>query len=224
MPRSPLESILTPARVAIMRRVLARRLGRIVIVLDNLHDRHNTSAVLRSCDAFGVQEIHVVESIEAFTVNPLVSQGVERWLTIRRWPSFGACAAHLRRRRFALYATALGADAHPIHDLPLDRKIAIVFGNEHRGVADADHARCDGNVLIPMHGFTQSLNVSVAVAVALAVLTEKLRIHAGKNALLSPRARRLVYQDWLRTQAGRHGIRSSKALARVVSPPRKGAA
>ena len=216
MKSAQLESLLTPARMETMRRVLARRLCWVTIVLDNLHDRHNISAILRSCDAFGVQEIHVVESIEKFEVNPLVSQGVERWLIIHRWPSFGACAAHLRRRRFAMYATALGVAACSMHDLPLDKKIAIVFGNEHRGVADSDRARCDGNVLIPMHGFTQSLNVSVAAAVTLAVLTEKLRAQCGHAALLSPRARRMVYQGWLRTQAGKRGIRTAK--------PHKGAA
>jgi len=213
MNASSLEAHLTPHRVAGMRAALARRLSWLVVVLDNLHDRHNISAVLRSCDAFGVQEVHVIESTTPFEVNPLVSQGVERWLTIRRWPGFAACCSHLRRRGFALYATALGSDACGVHELPLDRKIAVVFGNEHRGV-DADLvARCDGNVLIPMHGFTQSLNVSVAAAVTIAVLSEKLRSAGREHVFLSSRARAKVYAAWLQAQTEKRWARAARAGA-----------
>jgi len=213
MNAASLEAHLTPHRIAGMRAVLARRLSWLAVVLDNLHDRHNVSAVLRSCDAFGVQEVHVIEATEPFKVNPLVSQGVERWLTIKRWPGFAACCSHLRRRGFALYATALGSDACSVHDLPLDRKIAVVFGNEHRGVGADLIARCDGNVLVPMHGFTQSLNVSVAAAVTIAVLSEKLRATGGPGVLLSPRARTQVYAAWLQAQTEKRWLRAARAGA-----------
>ncbi len=200
------DAVVTPARLHKMRGVLAQRLTRLTIVLDNVHDPHNLSAVLRSCDAFGIQDVHIIESVERFVVNRAVSQGVEKWLTVHRWPSPAACRAYLRRRRFRLYRTAMSPEATALQAVPCDHKIALVFGNEHRGVA-ADTARlCDEVVTIPMCGFVESLNVSVAAAVALATLSHAVREHGGTAACLPARRQRELLRTWLMRHArGRSG-------------------
>ena len=200
------DAVVTPARLHKMRGVLAQRLASVTIVLDNVHDPHNISAVLRSCDAFGIQDVHIIESVERFVVNRAVSQGVEKWLTLHRWPSPAACRAYLRRRHFRLYRTAMTPAATALHNVPLDHNIAVVFGNEHRGVA-ADTARlCDAVVTIPMCGFVESLNVSVAAAVALATLSHAAREQRGSSACLPPRRQRELLRAWLiRHARGRSG-------------------
>lgn len=198
-----IEHLLTPARVQRMQRTLNHRLTWLTVVLDNVFDPHNLSAVLRSCDAFGVQDVHVIESIEEFRVNRLVSQGAERWLTIHRWSAFPPCRAYLRRRRFALYATTFTPRAEPLAALPLTRPVALVFGNEHRGVMEEVIAACDGEVIIPMYGFVQSLNISVAAAVAMATVGARLRTELPHTVGFKGAARRAVYQAWLQRHARR---------------------
>ncbi|MCX7847929.1 MAG: RNA methyltransferase [bacterium] len=191
------ERQLTAARVARMRHVLEQRLPWLTIVLDNVFDPHNLSAVLRSCDAFGVQEVHVIESVEQFRLNRLVSQGAEYWLTIHRWAEFGPCRAYLRRRGFRLYATTLSSRARAIDAVSTERPLAFVFGNEHRGVMPEIIAGCDGEVMIPMYGFVQSLNVSVAAAITLATVGARLRAERPEVVGLKGGAWRRVYRSWL---------------------------
>jgi tRNA (guanosine-2'-O-)-methyltransferase len=203
--------VVTPARLQKMRAVLARRLAGVTLVLDNVHDPHNISAVLRSCDAFGIQDVHVIESVERFVVNRAVSHGVEKWLSVHRWPSAAACRVYLRRRRFRLFRTAMTGDAIPVQAVPLDRPLALVFGNEHRGVAPDIARWCDGAVTIPMSGFVESLNVSVAAAVALATVTHALRARGEAVALLPARRQRVLLRTWLDQHARRHPAARSGA-------------
>ncbi len=202
MRKNSLESHLTDARLAKMKRVLSHRLAWLTVVLDNVYDPHNISAILRSCEAFGVQDVHVIESVEEFNVNKAVSHHSEKWLTFHRWPNFRQCRAYLRRREFKLYATCFSDEAVPIDRVPLDRRIAIVFGNEHRGVEEDVGALCDGKVIIPMHGFVQSLNVSVAAAVALSTIATRLRNSCGQEVFLSRRRQSGILRQWLSEHAG----------------------
>jgi len=191
------EARVTPARLRKMRAVLAQRLARLTIVLDNVYDPHNLSAVLRSCDAFGIQDVHVIESVERFVVSRGVTQGADKWLSIHRWPAFAPCRTYLRRRGFRLYATALTGTPVSVYNLSMTERIAVVFGNEHRGVAAATVAACDGTVIIPMTGFVQSLNVSVAAAVALATLSQAMRAALGTRAALPVQRQRALLRAWL---------------------------
>lgn len=198
-----IERQLTPARVQRMRSVLDQRHTWLTIVLDNVFDPHNISAVLRSCDAFGVQDVHVIETTETFSVNREIAQGAEKWLTIHRWAAFAPCRAYLRRRGFRLFATTLSPRAVPIGAVPLERPVALVFGNEHRGVMPEVIAACDGEVIIPMYGFVQSLNVSVAAAISLATIGARLRTERPSTIGLKGAARRAVYHAWLQRHAPR---------------------
>lgn len=159
-----------------MREVLARRQDDLVIVLENIHDAHNASAVLRSCDAFGVGAVALCYTDQVF---PKISSGaaanVQKWLQIERYESAAECVAALRERSLRIYATEL--DGEPLDYLDVDWRgpSAIVLGNEHRGCSEEMLAAADARVRIPMQGFVGSLNVSVAAAVLLAEASRQRR-------------------------------------------------
>ncbi len=156
-----------------MRRTLQRRQPDLTIVIEDVHDPHNVSAMLRSCDAVGVAGAHLVYTVEE---RPELSKGVSasalRWLDLHSHESIPACYAALRERGFAIYATSLTHDATDLYDLDLTGPVAILLGNETRGASDEAVALADGCVYIPMMGMVESLNVSVACAV---ILYEALR-------------------------------------------------
>jgi tRNA (guanosine-2'-O-)-methyltransferase len=122
--------------------------------------------VLRSADAFGVQEVHLVEGAQPFLASRRITQGAERWLDLVRHGEPSACVATLHERGFEVYVATMAGDLEP-EDLRRVRKLAVVFGNEQSGVGQAIAALCDGRYTIPMQGFAQSLNVSVAAAITL---------------------------------------------------------
>lgn len=195
-----LETYLTPERIARIKTVLDTRLEQFTVVLDNVCDPHNISAVLRSCEAFGIQDVHVIETVEPFRVNAEVSHHTEKWLSIHCWPGYTECCSALHSRGFAVYATSMSEQAESIFSLPVNRPLALVFGNEHRGVDPALAVQCDGKVVIPMTGFVQSLNVSVAAAVAMNTISHAMRNELGGKALLSPERRSALYRQWLERQ------------------------
>jgi len=152
-----------------MREVLERRQPSLAVVLENVHDRHNASAVMRSCDAFGVGAVHLLYTEEAF---PRVADGVaghaRRWLALERWEDRAACTTALRERGIALYATAPGPGAVPHTEIDWTKPAAIALGNENRGCSAELLAAADARVWVPMRGMVESLNVSVAAAIVLA--------------------------------------------------------
>ncbi len=153
--------------------------------MENIHDPHNVSAVLRSCDAAGILQVELLYTVEKFPkIGRKSSSSANKWLARRRHTSVRECYAALRREGFAIYATHLAEDARPLHDLDLTRPSALVFGNEHRGVSEEAVRLADAAVRIPMMGMIQSLNVSVAAAVA---LFEALRQRQACDMYGSPR-------------------------------------
>ncbi len=180
-----------------MKNVLSQRLKALTIVLDDVFDPHNISAVLRSCDAFGVQDIHVLEIHETFRPNSAISHKCEKWLNIQRWNDYNACLSTLSSKGFLTCATCFAPDAIPLHDIPLEKPIALVFGNEHRGVSTEMRDLCDCNVIIPMYGFVESLNISVAAAVALSTLSYALRTRNDASIYFSPAEQAELYAEWV---------------------------
>ena len=159
---------ITERRLARMRGTLARRQPDLAVVVENIHDAHNVSAMLRSCDAVGAATAHLVYTVEeAPVIAGGVSASAQRWLDLRRHDSIEACYTVLRRDGLRIYATTLGEFSHDLYDLDLTKPVAFVFGNEVRGVSTEAAAAADGTVFIPMMGMVESLNVSVACAVAL---------------------------------------------------------
>ncbi len=182
--------------------VLARRQPDLTVVLENVHDPHNVSAVLRSCDAVGVLTVHVVYSIEEAPAGAFArttSASAAKWIDVRRHPSVADCYAVLRAEGIAVLATAVGPESAELYATDLARPTALVFGNELRGVSPEAQAAADGLVAIPMLGMVESLNISVACAVS---LYEALRQRREAGAYDRPKleAERLsaLEEEWLR--------------------------
>lgn len=148
----------------------------VVPVLENIYDRGNISAVLRSAEAMGYQCAHVIEIGEKFKSANRVTQGADKWLDVRKWKSTGECVLELKRLGYQVLATHLDARARPIGEMDFTRPTAIVFGNEKDGISPEMIEAADQTVIIPMHGFVQSFNISVAAAIALYhIYMERLR-------------------------------------------------
>ncbi len=141
----------------------ASRLVGLRVVIENLHDPHNGAAVLRSAEAFGVQRVEVIETAEPFRFSSTVTQGCEKWLDVVRHKTLAAAVASLRAGGCLLYAAVPGA-AVALDDLDFSRPAAVMVGNEHDGLTAEAIAAADVRFGIPMHGLTQSLNLSVATA------------------------------------------------------------
>ncbi len=153
-----------------IREVLSRRQPDLTVVLENVHDPHNVSAVLRSCDAVGILRVHTIYSQEQLPTKAYArttSGSAAKWIDIEHHESAEQCFNVLRSRGFNVYATALAVDSIDLIDLDLTRPIALVFGNETRGVSPEAIESADGTLRIPMQGMIESLNISVACAVCL---------------------------------------------------------
>jgi tRNA (guanosine-2'-O-)-methyltransferase len=161
-----LEPLLTEARRERIEQVIAARSTAVAAVLDGLIDPHNVSAVLRSADAFGVQAVHLIARPERFLASSRVSQGADRWVSLIEHESPTACVHALRARGHRIFVAAVDGRLGP-EALAREPRPAIVFGNEHAGVSADMRDLADGTYAIPMRGFVQSLNVSVAAAITL---------------------------------------------------------
>ena len=149
-------------------RVLEQRLPDLTVVLENIHDPHNVSAILRSCDAVGAMRAELVYTLEPFPkIGKKSSSSASKWVDRRKHTSVQECYATLRGEGFRILATRLDTTAVPLYDCDLTGPVALVLGNEHRGVSDEAAEQADALVSIPMRGMIESLNVSVAAAVCL---------------------------------------------------------
>jgi tRNA (guanosine-2'-O-)-methyltransferase len=160
---------MTPERNERLNSVLNKRQPDLTVVLENVFDPHNISAVMRTCDAVGIQDIYIISS----KIPPHKKWGAKssssaaKWLSIHQFTDAAECFAELRKRFKKIYTTHLSSDAVGLHELDLTEPVALVFGNEHSGVSEEIIAMADGNFIIPQVGIIKSLNISVACAVTL---------------------------------------------------------
>lgn len=196
-----LEPLVSEERKEAMQRVLDNRTRRLTVVMEDVYRPHNTAAIMRSCECFGVQDVHIVEERHSFRPSGRIARGAENWLTLKRYDNpdkdnLDACIRDLRAGGYKLAMTSFSEKAVAIQDLPVDKPLAILFGSEMQGVSEQAMAAADYETHIPMFGFTQSFNVSVSVALCLQELTR--RIHAGgEDWRLSEEEKRALYRDWL---------------------------
>jgi tRNA (guanosine-2'-O-)-methyltransferase len=173
---------LVPERKARIDEVVASRTRTLTVVMEAFCDPQNVNAVLRTCEAFGIQELHAIEGpLKPYDRNKKISQNADKWLDVRRWRSTADCLAHLRAEGFAIYVTHLGPESRPLAELSFAGKAALVFGNESRGVSDEALRLADATYAIPMHGFVQSLNVSVAAAISISRAVERRVLERGRH-------------------------------------------
>lgn len=196
-----LRPLLLEERAARLETVLAARLRGVTVVLERLEDEGNVSAVLRTAEAMGVQDVHVIEPPDRpLRIAPDITQGCHRWLDVHRTSDADACLDTLRARGFRLYGSAAGRSAVPVERLDFAAPAALVFGNEKTGVAPGTLARCDATFWIEMYGMTRSYNVSVAAALALREATAARRRAVGAMTDLSPEELAELRDRWYRAE------------------------
>lgn len=151
----------------------------LTIVLEDIYQPHNASAVLRTCDCFGIQDVHIIENRNKYQVNPEVALGASKWLSLEKYNELGnntaSCIGHLKTKGYRIIATSPHENDFTPETLPLDSPLALVFGNELSGLSTEAMSLADGFIKIPMVGFTESLNISVSAAVLIHTLSERLR-------------------------------------------------
>jgi tRNA (guanosine-2'-O-)-methyltransferase len=189
----------SPKRQEKIRSVLSHRQPDLTVVMENIHDPHNVSAMLRSADAVGIHQVQLVYTDTVFPrIGKKSSSSASKWVERRKFESIPSCYDQLHDEGFLVYATKLDPHAQSIYETDLCKKTALVFGNEHSGVSDQASGLADGTIMIPMMGMIQSLNVSVACAVTLYEALRQ-RVAAGKYATSqfeSEMFARLL-QEWL---------------------------
>lgn len=161
-----LSPLVLPRRLERMQTVIASRTTRVLPILDGLVDPHNASAVMRSCDAFGLQRVMVIEADQRLRASRTVTKGADRWLTVEKFSDAKESFLAAKEQGYAIWVATMGGNRRAEEAAQVD-KVALVFGNEHRGPSDVALAHADASYAIPMRGFVESLNVSVAAAISL---------------------------------------------------------
>ena len=199
-----LREYLTEERKQKIENVLNNRTRQICVILEDIYHSHNASAVIRTCDCFGIQDLHVIENLKRNRINKGVAQGAGKWVTIKNYTkkenNTESCFSYLKREGYRIVGTAL---EHPelidIDNLPLnEEKIALCFGCEELGMSEKALGMVDDIIKIPMYGFTQSFNVSVSVAISLQLLTRKLHDSAFKWRL-NEKEKLLIEHEWVKS-------------------------
>jgi tRNA (guanosine-2'-O-)-methyltransferase len=175
------KSLKLDKRNELMNKVLNDRTRYISVALENIYQPHNASAVLRSCDCFGVQDVHIIENAYQYELNPHVSLGAAQWLTLHRYNTgennTPECIGKLKKDGYRIVATTPGPEAKSIQDFDVMKgKFALVFGTEKFGLTPEAFAMADEFIKIPMYGFTESFNISVSVSLCLFHFTERMRV------------------------------------------------
>jgi tRNA (guanosine-2'-O-)-methyltransferase len=180
--------------------VLRHRQPDLTVVMENVHDPHNVSAILRSCDAAGVKEVQLLYTVEQFPkIGKKSSASAAKWVERRKFRSVNECYATLRKEGFRIYSTRLGDQSRSTYEVDFTTKTAVVFGNEHRGVSDEAADQADGTIQIPMFGMIQSLNVSVACAIVLfEALRQRLERGQYANSKFPEKKLREMLAEWAR--------------------------
>jgi tRNA (guanosine-2'-O-)-methyltransferase len=190
---------MTPERFNKLNEVLQKRQPDLTVVLENVFDPHNISAVMRTCDAVGVQEIFILNNRipRHKKWGARSSSSAAKWLTIHQFEDPVACFMELRLRYDKILTTHLSSDASSLYSLDLTQRVALVFGNEHSGVSEEIRMLADGNFIIPQAGIIQSLNISVACAVTLyeAYRQKELAGHFQRNDM-GHSLKQQVQKDW----------------------------
>ena len=204
-------ALITAQRRARIEEVIAGRLGSVTCVLDQLIDPHNVAAIVRSAEGLGLCEVHLVpHDQQDNNAHRRVTKDADKWIDLTLHQSGAEAARALRARGYEVWAGHLEGEPRLLDELPAERPLAVLLGNEHEGPSAATLAACTGTFCIPMAGFTQSFNVSVAAAVALHQVTRARRAFLGRTGDLPEEARARLRSRYLKLGA---------KLARRLTPP-----
>ena len=195
-----MKSFKTEKRTNKITSVASTRQFSLRVVIENIHDPHNVSAIFRTCDAVGIPKVSLVYTEESFPkIGKKSSASAFKWVDKEKFKSIDECYSKLREQGFVIYASALMDNSKNLYDLDLTKKCAIVLGNEHRGVSTEAAKKADEVFLIPMFGMVQSLNVSVAGAVTLyeALRQRQRKIMYELNEMNEPEINELL-EKWIK--------------------------
>ncbi len=214
---------MTPERLQRFQEVATRRQFDFTVILENVHDPHNISAVLRTCDSVGINEIFVLYTdpqldLERFKLGAKSASGAQRWVDVHYYTDPEACFSHVRNNYHKVFSTHLSEEAVSLYDLELTGPVALLFGNEHDGVSAAALKYSDGNFIIPQMGMVQSLNISVACAIC---LYEGLRQRQAAGYYRNPRPafrdrREALWKEFAR----RHEAKEKRLLVTRINKPK----
>ena len=197
-----LEGYLTEKRKALFKKVLEDRTRHFTVVLEDIFQPHNASAVVRTCDIFGIQDVHAIENKYNNKISRHVAKGSQKWLSYNRYrddrDNTKSCLASLKEKGYQIIATTPHNDSCLLQDFDVTKKSAFVFGVESEGVSETVIENADGFLKIPMVGFTESLNISVAAAIILQEVTSKLR-NSEVDWKLSDEEKQMLYFNWVKT-------------------------
>lgn len=200
--------------------VINNRTSHLRIVLENVYQGHNASAVLRSCDCFGVQNVHFIENRNRLKISDDVAMGSSNWLTIQRHSQSEnntvEAIQHLKSLGYKIVATTPHKNDYTIDTLPVGEKMALVFGTEIDGISQDVFDLADEFVKIPMYGFTESFNVSVCAALCMYELTTRIRQNVP-DYLLSAQEKLDVYFEWLKTSVDKSDMLIADYLAKKAA-------
>lgn len=182
--------------------VLEQRTRKITVVLEDIYQPHNASAVLRSCDGFGIQDVHIIENRNQFDASSEVTIGADQWLDLHRYnkanhDNVSECFSELRNKGYKIVATTPHEQDSNLNELDLSTPVALVFGTELEGVTDQVKEQADAFVKIPMHGFSESFNISVSAAICLYDTTTRLR-KERLDWVLSENEKSEIRIEWLK--------------------------
>ena len=195
-----LQQFVSESRQARLAEVLGNRTRHVTVVLEDLFQTQNISAVLRTCDCYGIQDVHVIQNRNEFEIHKDISMGADKWLSIHEYPhsdhNVKDCIDRLHAEGYWVAATLPDERKRTIFDLPVEQKTAFLFGTELTGLSEDAIRYADGNVLIPMYGFTESFNISNSAAIILSHFSERMR-HSEVQWKLSENERNELYFEWL---------------------------
>lgn len=190
---------MTPERTEKLLNVLSKRQNNLTVVMENVQDPHNISAVMRTCDAVGIQDIYILNTKiprhKKFGAKS--SSSAAKWLTIHHFDNAENCFKELRKNFDLILTTHLSSDAVSLYEIDFTKSVALVFGNEHSGVSDEVRTLADGNFIIPQMGIIQSLNISVACAVSIYEAFRQKQ-HAGHylQSTMPKEKMKTLMNDW----------------------------
>jgi len=204
-----LESFLTPRRRVLNAKVLEERTNFISVAVEDVYQLHNTSAVLRSCEVFGVQNIHIIEEVNRKKIDREIAMGAQKWVDVNRYQSTATCIEVLRKKGYQIVATTPHHGAVYLDDFVMDTPSVFFFGRETDGVSEEVMDQADVHLKIPMVGFTESLNISVSASIIVQHLTSQLR-KSNNPWQLTPEQKLEKRLDWVKKTLKSHKLLTAR--------------
>jgi tRNA (guanosine-2'-O-)-methyltransferase len=188
-------SFLTERRKNLFEEVISKRTRHFTIATEDVYQMHNTSAVMRSCDVFGIQDLHVIEEKISKEIDREIAMGAQKWVNIHRHHSTKECIDNLKEKGYQIIATTPHNNSTELKDFDILKKSAFFFGKEKEGLSDIVLDAADGYLKIPMYGFTESLNISVSAAIILQSVVTRLK-DTDVDWELSEQEKNEIKLDW----------------------------